>query len=35
MMVAVPVLQRLLAHFRSPPVRVGGIDEVALWEEER
>ena len=30
MLFAVPVLQRLLAHFRTPPVRLGGIDEVAL-----
>jgi hypothetical protein len=30
MLVAVPVLQRLLAHFRTPPVRLGGLDDVAL-----
>ncbi len=30
MLVAVPLLQRLLAHFRAPPVRLGGIDEVPL-----
>ena len=30
MLFAVPVLQRLLAHFRTAPVRLGGIDEVAL-----
>ena len=28
MLVAVPVLQKLLAHFRAAPVRLGGIDEV-------
>ena len=30
MLLAVPVLQRLLAHFRTPPTRLGGIDEVSL-----
>ena len=30
MLFAVPVLQRLLAHFREAPTRLGSIDEVAL-----
>lgn len=30
MLFAVPILQRLLAHFRTPPVRIGGIEEVPL-----
>lgn len=30
MLFAVPVLQTLLAHFRSAPVRLGGLDEVAF-----
>ena len=34
MLFAVPALQRLLAHFRSAPVRLGGIDEVALTLSE-
>ena len=34
MHIAVPVLQRLVAHFRVPPARIGGIDEVALTLSE-
>ena len=30
MLVAVPLCQRLLAHFRTPPVRLGSLDDVVL-----
>ena len=30
MLFAVPILQRLLAHFRCAPTRLGGLDEVPL-----